>query len=154
MGLDSLRPYGIPTAPKETRQHKIEIALDGLPIPVIGYLDLFYLKKKLIIELKTQFRLPSKISAAHARQGAIYNHAHPDCEVLFAYVTPKKFIVHKLESYQTHLESVRQIAIRMERFLRLSKDPHELAALLVPDFENFMWNSPQARAAGREVFGW
>jgi len=49
--------------------------------------------------------------------------------------------------------ALREIALRLERFLSLSRDPHELCALLVPDYEGFYWSNSTTRAHGAEVFG-
>jgi hypothetical protein len=53
----------------------------------------------------------------------------------------------------TPLLTLRHVALRLERFLRLSRDPQELVGLLCPDFESFWWSSPDARALGRDVYG-
>jgi len=52
-----------------------------------------------------------------------------------------------------HLEALRQIAIRLGRFLALSGDAHELAGLLVPDYDRFYWNNATTRANGAAVYG-
>jgi hypothetical protein len=52
-----------------------------------------------------------------------------------------------------HLIALRQIALRLGRFLSLSSDPYELAGLLVPDFEHVWWTHPIDRAHGRTLYG-
>jgi hypothetical protein len=80
----------------------------------------------------------------------------------FAYVKPKAgkadrraVTVLELERAEVdrQLIALRQIAMRLERFLRLSGDARELCGLLCPDYEKFYWNSPVLRARGAEVFG-
>ena len=57
------------------------------------------------------------------------------------------------EEVRRHLEALRQIALRLERFLALSADAHELAGLLVPNYDTFWWSNPVTRAHGTAVFG-
>ena len=71
----------------------------------------------------------------------------------FCYATPKRVAVYALEDPAAHLGALRQVALRLERVLRLSRDPRELAALLCPDFEHWLWAAPEARALGREIYG-
>ena len=49
--------------------------------------------------------------------------------------------------------TLREIALRLERFLSLSTDARELCGLIVPDYERFHWTNPTTRARGVEVFG-
>lgn len=151
--LAELRAYGIPDRPDHpAKQHRVEIALDGVPVPVIGYQDFVFGAHAIVLDLKTQLRLSSAISDAHARQGAVYI-AGTNRQMRFCYATPKKVGVYVLEGAAGHLETLRQFALRLERFLRISADPHELAGIVCPDFESFWWSSPEARALGRELYG-
>jgi hypothetical protein len=61
--------------------------------------------------------------------------------------------VYQLENPADHLAALANIARRLDRFLSLSKDPQELAAIVCPDFDSFYWSEPQARANGLRVFG-
>ncbi len=47
----------------------------------------------------------------------------------------------------------RHIALHLEHFFLLLRDPRELAGLLCHDFEHWLRASPEARALGREVHG-
>ncbi len=149
-----LRQYGPLDIPENGRQHKISIDLDGVPVPIIGYLDLRFGGVGVCVDLKTTLRMPSQISPPHARQGAIYHKALGNYELRFAYTTPKKIGVYRLENAVEALNEVHMIALTMYRFCSMSNDPHELAGLICPNYESFYWNSPTIRAAGREVFGW
>lgn len=153
IALAELRAYGPPTPPPEgQRQHRIEVVLPDVAVPLIGYQDFVWDAHGIVLDLKTQLRLASEISPAHARQGAVYV-AGTNREMRFCYATPKKVAVYALEDPGASLLTLRHIALRLERFLRLSRDPAELAGLLCPDFESFWWSSPEARALGREVYG-
>jgi hypothetical protein len=156
--LSELRAYGTPSA----AQDRIEIRLDDVPVPVTGYIDWRFDNHGLIVDLKTTGRLPAAISDAHGRQGAIYAKAHGNYGMRFAYTKPvagkkdgRAVVVYEMaaDDVRRHLVALRQIALRLGRFLSLSSDPHELAGLLVPDFEHFWWNHPIARSHGRSVYG-
>jgi hypothetical protein len=71
----------------------------------------------------------------------------------FLYATPKKRACYRLENVAEHINALRQIALRMNKFLSLSTDKAELVGLLVPDFDSFYWNNSATRAKGQEVFG-
>lgn len=157
-GLAELRQYGIPTA----YQDRVELRLDDVPIPIIGFIDWRFDDHGLIVDLKTSERLPSAISLSHARQGAVYARAHGNYGMRFAYVKPaagkkdgRAVVVYELErmEIERQLAALRQIALRLERFLALSIDPAELCGLLVPDYERFHWTNPIARARGAEIYG-
>jgi hypothetical protein len=157
-GLSELRQYGIPTA----YQDRIEIRLDDVTVPIVGYIDWRFDQHGLIVDLKTSDRLPSAISLSHARQGAIYAKAHGNYGMRFAYVKPaaakkdaRSVAVYELERVEMdeQFKALRQIALRLERFLSLSSDAHELCKLIVPDYERFHWQNPTTRARGAEVFG-
>ena len=157
-GLAEMRQYGAPTG----YQDKVEIALDGVPVPVLGYVDWRFDQHGLIVDLKTAERLPSAISDSHGRQGVVYARAHDNYGMRFAYVKPsagkkdnRAVAVYQMsrEDVQAHLLALTQIAQRLGRFLALSRDPHELAGLLVPDYDRFYWNNAITRANGAAVFG-
>lgn len=153
-----LRQYGAPTA----YQDKINVTLVGVPVPIIGFIDWRFDQHGLIVDLKTSERLPSKISEAHGRQGAIYANAHGNYGMRFCYAKPspgkkdgKAVTVLEMsgEERARHMNALRQIALRLQRFLSLSTDPKELAGLVCPNYESFYWSNPQTRADGEKVFG-
>lgn len=156
--LAELRQYGAP----DGYQEKIEIRLDDVPVPVVGYIDWRFSDHGLIVDLKTTERFPSQIGDAHGRQGAVYASAHGNFGMRFAYAKPapgktdkRQVIVYEMsgDDVRRHLSALRAIALSLGRFLALSNDAHELAGLIVPDYEAFWWAEPATRAAGREVFG-
>ena len=157
-GLAELRQYGVPTA----YQEKVNITLEDIPIPIIGFIDWRFDQHGLIVDLKTSERLPSTISESHGRQGALYASAHGNFGMRFAYVKPtvgkkdgRAVAVYEMsgDDVRRHLEALRQIAIRLGRFLALSADAEELAGLLVPNYDAFYWNNAITRANGATVFG-
>jgi hypothetical protein len=157
-GLGELRQYGVPSA----YQDRIELRLDDVPVPVIGFIDWRFDEHGLIVDLKTSERLPSAISLSHARQGAIYARAHGNYGMRFAYVKPtagkkdgRAVVVYELERAEIdrQIAALREIALRLDRFLNLSSDARELCGLIVPDYERFHWSNPTTRARGAEIYG-
>jgi len=80
----------------------------------------------------------------------------------FAYAKPtpgkkdgRAVVVYELtrEDVTRHLAALREIALRLGRFLALSDDPRELAGLLVPNYDAFFWTTPATRAAGVAAYG-
>lgn len=150
----ALREHGLPQRPNSGDQHKIEIAIEGVAVPIIGYLDWLYADE--ILDLKTTMRVPSSMSETHLRQASIYKHAHMDKRVRFAYVSDKRLEKHTLtrEQYDQAMLEIVGAAQRLERFLSLSKDPHELAAVVPHSSESFYFSDPSTRAKAAAVFGY
>ncbi len=154
-----LRSHGVPIMPNgETRfgsgvQHKVEVRLEGVGVPIIGFLDWLYADE--ILDLKTTLRVPSAMSETHLRQAAVYKTAHMDRRVRFFYVSDKKAEKHTLtrEQYDVAMRELTCAAQRLERFLGLSADPHELAAVVPHSSESFYFNEPTTKAKALEVFG-
>jgi hypothetical protein len=149
----ALSPYGAPDVPEDGRQHRVEVKLEGVPVPCIGYTDFVFHQHGVVIDLKTSSTLPSAIKIAHARQGAVYARAFSNYAMLFAYCTPKKSTVYVLENPADHLAALANIARRLDKFLSISADPQELAAIVCPDYDSFYWSDPQTRANGLALFG-
>lgn len=147
-GLIALRPYGIP----DEIQMKVLHDLPGLPVPMLGFLDIGWSHLGIRIDIKTTGILHSDIVEAHSRQVSTYLHG-TNYEGRVAYITPKKHGVYVLENATEHLAALVNIGQRLNRFLSLSSDPEELVALLTPDYSAFYWNSSATRAMGREVYG-
>ncbi len=132
-------------------QRRIEVEVPGCPIPVIGYTDFDF--EDVIVDLKTTTRLPSAISAAHRRQGAIYSRASGNRGVDFIYLTPKKAARYQLENSDQDWLEVCETAHRLLRFLNKFETREELAAAVIPNFDTFYWSSTSTREKAREVFG-
>jgi len=149
----SLRSHGLPQRPNDF-QHRVEVRLEGVNVPIIGYLDWLYADE--VLDLKTTFRVPSTMSEPHLRQASIYKTAHLDKRVRFFYASDKKSEKHTLtrEQYDAAIREVTGAAQRLERFLGLSKDKEELAALVQHSSETFYFSDPAAKAESRRVFGY
>ena len=78
----------------ESYKEKVEVKLDDLPVPIIGFVD--FLFKDKIVDLKTTTRMPSKPTEAQKRQMALYSLAYPKKSVHLFFASPKehrKFIL-------------------------------------------------------------
>lgn len=148
-GIRLLSPWGRP----DRCQQKKEWRMDGIAVPVLGYSDFEYDEHGLIIDLKSTHALPSKIKSSHARQVASYLGSGANMTGGIAYVTTKKATLYKLENALEHVAALTRMALSLQNFLSLSRDPHELAGLLTVDTESFYLADPRARQSAFEVFG-
>ena len=156
----TLRERGVPIMPNEpgrfgqAPQHKIEITLEDVPVPVIGYLDWLY--DDCIVDLKSTLRVPTSMSEPHLRQASVYKTHHKQRRVHFLYVSDKKAALHSLtrDGYDVAMRELIGASKRLERFLGLSADKHELAAIVPHSSETFYFNDPGTKAKAREIFGY
>jgi len=131
----------------EKYQEKVEIQLDDMPIPIIGYID-FRFKDK-IVDLKTSARMPIQPTEAQKRQMAFYSMAYPNNSVDLFFATPKshkKFTLKNLTLYKKQLEKV---AYGIQKFLSISDDKHELASFVYPNLDSWMWNVKMKEEANK-----
>lgn len=149
-GLAELRQYGVPSSLQQRVEHRVE----GLEVPIIGFLDFLWEDKGVLVDLKTTLRMPSEIKTSHARQLSLYKACISDnLDARILYTTDKKAAALQLENHREHLRALEKMAFSLQRFLSISDDPHELAAIVCPDYESFYWNDPVTRANGMKVFG-
>ncbi len=147
--LAELRPYGVPTELQGHVSHTVE----GLDVPIIGYFDFEWGQHGILVDLKTTHALPSKISINHARQVSLYKAVRGNSSARICYTTPKKVACYELENSEQHLQALETIGRAIQRFLAVSGDPSELAAMVVPDVDSFYFNDPLTRQAAFEVWG-
>ena len=150
----ALREKGVPIPPVDSDQHRIEIRLEGVSVPIIGFLDWMYPEE--IIDLKTTLRVPSAMGEAHLRQASIYKNAHLDKRVRFFYASDKKSDTHTLtrEQYDAAIRQITLTAQRMERFLGISDDARELAAIVPHDSSTFYFSDATTKANAIEIYGY
>ena len=153
VALAELRQYGIPDKPDDGRQHKVERMIEGIPVPVWGFLDFWWPQHGIIVDLKSTARVPSSISEAHARQGAFYAGVGGNSEVRFGYVSEKKIAVYVLQDVAAHMASFVTAAQAIERLLSLSDDSEKLTRCFAPDLSSFYWGDASARALAHEIWG-
>jgi hypothetical protein len=153
VALGELRQYGIPESAGDDRQHKIVREIDGVGVPVWGFIDFWWPQHGIIVDLKTTSRIPANISDPHARQGAFYAGTGGNSEVRFGYVSEKKIAVYVLKDIAAHMAAFVQGAQSIENFLSLSDDGAKLTRCLSPDLTSFYWSDASARALAHEIWG-
>lgn len=153
IALAELRQYGVPSKPEDGRQHKIEVTLEGVPIPFVGYLDFRWDQHGIVGDLKSTSRIPSEISDAHARQGAIYTRAGSNVQTRMMYVSAKRIAVYPIDNVDDHIAQVVRTAKAIENLLSLSDDGELLTRCFAPDLSSFYWGDASARALAHEIWG-
>ena len=154
IAVDALAGHGKPRFTDDGRQQKISIncrygEAEQDVITLIGYLDLVYPERKLIVDLKTTGRMPSEMSFAHQLQRAVYMRATGlDCD--FLYVTPKKAEFRSDGDVDEILAQIKVIVGRMARFLALG-DKETLRQVVPVSTDGFYWKGEEAKR--RELFG-
>lgn len=139
---ETMRPYGIPSA----RQFKIETWLDGIEVPVIGYVD--YLWPDFLVDLKTTWKLPSEARPDHIAQVAIYAKAK-ERKPYLVYVTPKKADPKAItgEQLKDAMWAVQKSAHAVRALLSVAATKEEAATLFCPNLDHWMWNDASKEAA-------
>lgn len=144
-------------------EERIELWLDGVNVPIIGYVDLLQ-PKTMFCEMKTKAprktkllksgeqgwskaTLPKKPEFNHLCQSAIYQAAlgvtpsicyiaEHDCQMF----TPFNCDELKADSLAHALEEMRQKALIRQNLLRVSNDAKTLASITDPDWQHaFQW---------------
>ena len=110
-----------------------------MPIPVMGYID-FRFKDK-IVDLKTSTRMPSRPTEAQKRQMAFYSMAYPNNSVDLFFATPKDHKTFTLDNLSLYKKQLKSVAFSIQKFLSISKDKHELASLVYPNFDSWTWSA-------------
>lgn len=149
--LAELRQYGVPDKPEGDRQWQIMATIEGVPVPVMGYLDFLWTQHGIIGDLKTTLRVPSSILPSHNIQGAIYAH-DSNMQVRMMYTSPKKIHCLVVEDVHEHINRFRTVVSTMERFLDLTSDGEKLTKAVMPDLSSFWWNTPAAQAMAQEIW--
>lgn len=141
-----LKPLGQPTA----RQLRIEARFDGVPLPIVGYVD--YLWADTLTDLKTTWRMPAEPRPDHVAQGGLYARETKKAPSL-AYVTPKKAEMKPIAEDQwraelAHLErAARSLCNALARF----DTPRDMAMVYAPDFSSFYWDDA-TKAKAMEIW--
>jgi hypothetical protein len=121
------------------RQLSIETWIDGIPVPVIGFLD-YVFEDGSIVDLKTTARLPSAPRPDHLRQVSIYAHAR-QAPVSLLYVTPQKHARYHASADQVAegLADITRVARSLARTLAASETAADVAEFVSPKFDSFYW---------------
>ena len=143
-----LQLYSALGKPKEYQQ-KIVKDFDDFEVPFVGYIDFIYQdgEKGIIRDSKTTARIPSKLTHATSRQLAIYLQAFDGYECWVDYISQKEVKSYKLSNVEQLMKQVFAIAHSIRKFLSISNDKEELASLLYPNFDSWMWTDEMKQQA-------
>lgn len=142
--LAEIAPLGRPSA----RQFRVEHWIDGIEIPVVGYLD--WIWPDLIVDLKTTSAMPSEPRPDHVAQMGSY-WAVKKRPVRLVYVTPKKRWSRDLteDELQQGLKTFTRTAHALRRLLSVANSKDDVASFFVPRPDYYQWSdATRAVAAG------
>ena len=128
----------------EAYQEKVEVPIDDMPVPIMGYID-FRFKDK-IVDLKTSTRMPTRPTEAQKRQMALYSMAYPNSSVDLFFATPKEHKRFTLKNLTLYKKQLRKVALSIQKFLSISDDKHELASLMYPNLDSWLWSGMKEEA--------
>ena len=128
----------------EAYQEKVEVQIEDMPVPIMGYID-FRFKGK-IVDLKTTTRMPTRPTEAQKRQMALYSMAYPDSSVDLFFATPKEHKTFTLKNLTLYKKQLRKVALSIQKFLSISDDKHELASLMYPNLDSWLWSGMKEEA--------
>lgn len=132
-------------------QQKIVLNIWDLPIPFIGYVD--FISGDNLIDLKTTRAMPSEPSQGHKRQLAMYQMAHQNKNCSLYYVTPTKFngFTYDKKELEYYSNQTQRVCYAIQKFLSISNDKEELASLVYPDYDSWMW-SDNMKLKAKEIW--
>jgi PD-(D/E)XK nuclease superfamily len=135
------RQLGIPVA----RQRRIEVWIDGIEIPVLGFAD--FLFDGVVIELKTTYAIPSSPRFDHCVQVVTYADALTALPALL-YISPKRRAVHGANSIDAIAarRTLRLTAFAIRAMLAAAETKEAAAAFFVPG-NDYRWSDATRSAA-------
>lgn len=130
----------------ESTQGKIEVMLEDVAVPFIGYYDLLF--SDVVVDLKTKSYALSKPTLNDCRQMSLYAHATGKVPWL-AYITHKEVRQFRVDEHEKYLHDVRNAALSLEKILSFSDDIEECCRLVYPDLDHWMWSDEDKIIAKR-----
>lgn len=142
--MDQVAAWQPPSALRAS-QIKIECRLDGLAVPIIGFVDFSFDNED--VDLKTTKACPSKPKADHVRQVAIYRTARNKGGKLL-YITKNKQAEFDVtdEMRDAAIEEITLTANSLGRYLGTFDSTADAVRCLPIDRDNFRWSAPAERA--------
>ncbi len=137
-------------------QREIFLEIEGLEVPVRGYIDLLYPGE--VRELKSTVRPKKSIVEDHAFQVATYamairNETGEWPEACVDYVTPDSLHSYVLEDVEKHAQEVVETAFNIRRLLEKATDKDSLKKFIYPDFKQAIWKyRPRSKQAAINFF--
>lgn len=131
-------------------QIRVETYLDGVSIPVMGYVDFTFMAGA-DVDLKTTKACPSKPRNAHVRQVSLYNLARKRPAALL-YVTDKKYAYFEIPSEEMRdaIDELGNAGRTLERFLSAMPDAQTALRALPHQLDHFAYGDA-ARAKVRAL---
>lgn len=129
-------------------QGKIKLEFEEIPIPIIGYYDLYY--DGIVRDIKTTNRMPSVLPESYSRQLSIYAtalDAVPLIDYVYATKTSQEVRTVPVDNIEEHMRVVRRACNAMMSLLSYSSDIKQVASLLVPNFDDWIWSNKEKEAA-------
>lgn len=132
---------------KPLMQKKVTHWVDGLPVPVIGYLD-FEWPTVEVLDLKTTTRIPSAAKPDHAAQVGLYCR-ETRCPGRLLYVSTKKTASYTLteEEASAAFEPMIRAAKSLQYFLSHARDGSDALKMLPCNFDDFRWSDGTRKLA-------
>lgn len=136
------RPHGKPVS----HQVKIDYFIDGIDIPIIGFVDYKY--PEFLSDLKTTLRMPSEPQPDHIVQVAFYSTV-TSLPPFLTYVTPNKAQSYGLTEAQITqgMWTLRRSALALQRLLSRCENVEELTEFLVPKLDHYVWDATTKQRA-------
>lgn len=134
-------------------QVKCEWWIDGIEVPVIGYLDFEWPEQ--IDDLKTTLAIPSKPRPDHVAQIGMYMKARNKAAGSLLYVSPKRFAQYHvtMEQAEEELRALTRSARAIRHMLGMVRSPEDAARIFAPDFSDFRWNDATKKMALEAING-
>jgi hypothetical protein len=132
------------TSPLIAAQMKVGLLVDGVQVPVIGYLD-FLFENGRVRDLKTAKAMPpnGEPRPEHARQVALYVRSRreegKECTGELHYATDKKSALLPVENVDELIEELAEDARSLQAFLSKAESPADALAMLPMPKDSFKW---------------
>lgn len=124
--------------------------IDGVEVPLIGYLD-FAFDDGEILDLKTTRRMPSEPKPDHAAQVAFYCKARNGAKGKLLYSTTKRAELYTLspEQIDAAFAELSLAARAVRNVLRLSPSREDAASMFAPNYDHYFWSDKLRASAAR-----
>ena len=138
--IEAVKPWPLPNG----RQLRVEHRIQGVEVPIIGYID--YAFPDFDLDLKTTKACPSAIKGDHGRQFSLYSAARQR-PIKALYATAKKHAVYDLAREQAamHLADLERHARAVRHLLSRANDAKDAYRFFAVERSDFRW-SPQTLA--------
>jgi hypothetical protein len=127
------------------RQARIELALPGISVPLVGYAD--WLWPETGTDLKTTWRIPSTPDPGHVEQVACYSMYH-GVPFSLTYVSPKRWTRYEIlptvasDAYDRVIEAAHAI----RSMLAHVDSAHDALSMFAPDYTSYYFRPAMAEA--------